>query len=235
MWENIKQIKLMNIKILEKINYGLYIVSSKKGNLINGQITDAVFQITVIPPKIAISINNLCLTHDYIVESQFFCITILPSDFPLKLIGQFGFKSERDIDIFENIPYELTENGLPYLKNSLGYIECKVTSVVSEDMHTVFMGEVTDCDFLKAGEPMTYAYFQSIKGGINLPNAPHYIDEEEKNPKRKYRCTVCNYQYDPEKGDPDGGIKPGTAFEDLPFNWECPMCGIDKSLFEKED
>lgn len=49
----------------------------------------------------------------------------------------------------------------------------------------------------------------------------------------KYRCTVCSYIYDPAKGDPDGGIPPGTAFENLPDTWVCPECGVDKSLFEK--
>ncbi len=49
----------------------------------------------------------------------------------------------------------------------------------------------------------------------------------------KYRCTVCNYIYDPAKGDSDGGIKPGTAFEDIPDTWVCPICGVDKTLFEK--
>jgi len=49
----------------------------------------------------------------------------------------------------------------------------------------------------------------------------------------KYRCTICNYIYDPEKGDLDGGIKPGTAFEDIPASWVCPVCGAAKDMFVK--
>jgi rubredoxin len=49
----------------------------------------------------------------------------------------------------------------------------------------------------------------------------------------KYTCTVCGYVYDPAKGDPDNGVQPGTAFEDLAEDWVCPLCGADKSLFEK--
>ena len=45
---------------------------------------------------------------------------------------------------------------------------------------------------------------------------------------KKYICTVCGYVYDPELGDPDGGIAPGTAFEDIPENWVCPDCGVSK-------
>jgi rubredoxin len=50
----------------------------------------------------------------------------------------------------------------------------------------------------------------------------------------KYVCTVCGYVYDPEVGDPDSGIAPGTAFEDIPDDWACPLCGVDKSMFEKQ-
>ncbi len=47
----------------------------------------------------------------------------------------------------------------------------------------------------------------------------------------EYICTVCDYIYDPAKGDSDGSIEPGTAFEDLPDDWICPVCGVDKSQF----
>ena len=50
----------------------------------------------------------------------------------------------------------------------------------------------------------------------------------------RYICTVCGYVYDPEAGDPDNGVKPGTKFEDLPDTWECPVCGASKGDFEKE-
>jgi len=49
----------------------------------------------------------------------------------------------------------------------------------------------------------------------------------------KYRCLVCGYIYDPEKGDSDSGIAPGTPFEEIPDDWVCPVCGVDKSMFEK--
>jgi rubredoxin len=49
----------------------------------------------------------------------------------------------------------------------------------------------------------------------------------------KYECTVCGYIYDPKAGDPDGGIAPGTPFEELPDDWVCPVCGAAKSDFKK--
>ncbi len=51
---------------------------------------------------------------------------------------------------------------------------------------------------------------------------------------RRYKCTICGYVYDPEEGDPDGGISPGTLFEDIPDDWTCPVCGVKKSDFEEE-
>ena len=56
---------------------------------------------------------------------------------------------------------------------------------------------------------------------------------EKKEAKMKmYKCSVCGYIYDPNAGDPDNGIEPGTAFEDLPDDWVCPVCGADKDSFE---
>lgn len=49
---------------------------------------------------------------------------------------------------------------------------------------------------------------------------------------QKYICTVCDYIYDPEIGDPDSGVAAGTAFEDIPEDWECPDCGTTKEDFE---
>jgi rubredoxin len=49
----------------------------------------------------------------------------------------------------------------------------------------------------------------------------------------KWECLVCGYVYDPEEGDPDAGIEPGTPFEALPDDWVCPDCGADKDMFEK--
>lgn len=52
---------------------------------------------------------------------------------------------------------------------------------------------------------------------------------------KKYICDVCGYIYDPEKGDPSNGIAPGTPFEELPYNWKCPLCGIGKERFSVMD
>lgn len=50
---------------------------------------------------------------------------------------------------------------------------------------------------------------------------------------KKYECNVCGYIYDPAVGDPDNGVEPGTAFEDLPDDWVCPECGVGKEDFSE--
>ncbi len=52
---------------------------------------------------------------------------------------------------------------------------------------------------------------------------------------KKYVCDVCGYVYDPAEGDPDNGIQPGTAFEDLPEDWVCPLCGVGVDQFSVEE
>jgi rubredoxin len=49
---------------------------------------------------------------------------------------------------------------------------------------------------------------------------------------KKYECTACGYIYDPDRGDPENGIEPGTAFDDLPDDWVCPECGVGKDQFK---
>jgi rubredoxin len=66
------------------------------------------------------------------------------------------------------------------------------------------------------------------------------IETEDKTDSRrgdimdKWVCIVCGYVYNPEEGDPDGGIDPGTAFEDIPESWACPLCGVSKENFERQ-
>jgi rubredoxin len=66
---------------------------------------------------------------------------------------------------------------------------------------------------------------------LSLPSASAPETKEEN--MDRYRCLICDYVYDPEAGDPENGVAPGTAFENLPADWVCPLCGADQSNFEK--
>lgn len=62
-------------------------------------------------------------------------------------------------------------------------------------------------------------------------NDNYYCFERRITKMQKYLCEPCGYIYNPEEGDPDGGIAPGTAFEDIPEDWVCPLCGLSKDAF----
>jgi flavin reductase (DIM6/NTAB) family NADH-FMN oxidoreductase RutF/rubredoxin len=234
----------VNHQTFSKISYGLYIVSSKKGDKFNGQIADCIMQITADPPAIAASINKKNLTHEYIKESKVFTVSILSKAATLKFIGHFGFKSGREMDKFKDINYKLGETGVPIiLDNTVGFLECELVDSYDVGSHTIFIGKVVAADTFNDHEPMTYDYYHNVIKGKIGKNAPTYIKEETKkvlesvNPgdkkMSKYRCTVCEYIYDPEIGDPDSGVNPGTPFEEVPDDWLCPICGVGKDKFEE--
>ena len=228
----------MNLKALRSISYGLYVVSSRKGDRFNGQIANTVIQVTSEPPTVAVCINKQNLTHEFITQSKAFAASMLSQDTPLSFIGHFGFKSGRELDKFKDVNYRLGESKAPIvLDHTLAYLEAKVVNQVDVGTHTIFIGELVGADVLKEGEPMTYAYYHQVKRGTTPKTAPSYIEERKEVASKmaKYRCTVCGYVYDPEVGDPDGDIKPGTRFEDIPDTWVCPVCGANKDQFEKEE
>ena len=214
------------------------------------------------------SINKENLTHEFISASKIFSASILTQDTDMKFIGNFGFKSGRDIDKFKDVNYKQGITGVPIvLDNSAGYLEAEVINSIDVGTHTVFIGKVVAAEIIGEQEPMTYAYYHQVKRGVAPKTAPTYIpttldnsstispldnsspispldkgglrgvEEKREEVKKmdKYKCTICGYVYEPEKGDTDSGIQPGTPFDKLPEDWVCPVCGADKSAFEKED
>lgn len=237
--------KILDRKALYSISYGLYIVSSKNGNRINGQIANTVFQITSEPVSIAVSINKENLTHEFIERSGAFSISVLSEESTMDLIAKFGFKSGRTLDKFQDVNYRLTPKGLPIILDStLSYFEANVINQIDAGTHSIFHSLVTDAGILAEGEPMTYAYYHKIKGGRSPKTAPTYnvekkfeeaVNMKNENGLKKYICTLCGYVYDPAEGDPEADIAPNTSFEDLPDDWVCPICGAGKEEFEVQD
>jgi flavin reductase (DIM6/NTAB) family NADH-FMN oxidoreductase RutF/rubredoxin len=228
----------MNRAALHKITYGLYIITSGQDGKFNGQIANSMFQVTSNPATVAISINKENYTHELIKLSRKFVVSILAEAAPMNFIGLFGFKSGRDVNKLQNVKTKAGTTKVPIvLENTVAYIEVELEKELDCGTHTIFVGNIVDGDVISNEEPMTYAYYQQVKGGKSPKNAPTYVkDEPAASPKvtARYVCSVCGYVYDPAKGDPDNGIAPGTKFEDLPESWTCPVCGAEKSKFEKE-
>lgn len=231
----------MDLKTLFKISYGMYIVGAHKEDKLNAQIANTVFQVTAEPPTIGVSIHRDNLTNDYIRSSGAFSVSVLRQETPMTLIGNFGFKSGRDVDKFADVRYRIGSTGSPIVEDeTLGFIEARVISQLDVGTHTIFVGEIVEAETLAQGEVMTYAYYHQVKRGSSPKNAPTFAQQAAPQTVpanlsgASYRCTVCGYLYEPAKGDPEAGVKPGTPFADLPETWQCPICGAAKEMFEKE-
>jgi len=75
-----------------------------------------------------------------------------------------------------------------------------------------------------------YSFYSLINNELSNDSI-NTKQKKGKNIMKKYVCDVCGWVYDPAVGDPDGGIAPGTAFEDIPDDWVCPLCGVGKDEF----
>ena len=168
----------MNLKALQKITYGLYIVCSVQGDKLNGQIVNTVMQVASEPPAIAISINKHNLTHEFITGSKVFSASILCQDTPMTFIGRFGFRSGRDMDKLEGVDY-ITGNTLAPIvtENAVAYLEARVIHQVDVNTHTLFVGELVNADIVSEKTCMSYDYYHEIKRGKTPVNAPNYIKQ----------------------------------------------------------
>ena len=161
---------------LRNIGYGMYLIGSRKGDRLNAQVANTVFQITSEPPTVAVSINKNNLTHEFIKESHAFSASILCEDTALSFIGRFGFRSGKDIDKLEGIQYRIGRTQAPVItENATAYLEVQVSKEVDMGTHTVFIGEVVAAEVLSDKKCMTYAYYHEVKRGATPKAAPTYV------------------------------------------------------------
>jgi len=189
---------------LFKLSYGLFVLTSKTDKD-NGCIINTAMQITDSPKTVGIAVNKANYTHDMIMESGIFNLSILTEDVPFHIFQRFGFQSGRNAMKFFNLPVERSENGLYYLPEyTNAFISGKVLNTIDCDSHTMFFAEVTEAKTLSDKPSVTYDYyFKNIK------------PKPEK--KKGYVCKICGYVYE---GDP------------LPADFICPLCKHGADDFE---
>lgn len=211
----------MNTNILRNMSYGVYIVGTMDGERPTGCVANSIMQITSSPATVAASINHDNYTKECIDKHGYFSFSILSVDSPVDLIGKFGFQSGRNIDKFDGVAYEMVGN-VPVLKNTCGYVTCKVIDKMETSTHTVYLAEIVDADVYEDNKAveMSYAYYHKVIKGKSPKNAPTYIEtaaeeKKEETSKVTHVCQVCGYVYE---GDP------------LPEDFICPICkqGADK-------
>ncbi|MGB9711950.1 MAG: flavin reductase family protein [Dissulfurimicrobium sp.] len=123
---------------------GVYVVTARAGDRINGMTAAWASQVSFKPPLIAVSIAEQRFTYGLIKESGRFCINAMAED-GLELSKHFGFKSGRSVDKFQGIDYTLTTSGLPVLSKAFAYMECNVVNSFETGDHTLFIGSVSEC------------------------------------------------------------------------------------------
>lgn len=158
---------MLDLESLFKINCGMYIVCSKKGDKFDGCIANAVFQVIPEPIMVAASVNKQCLTYDYIRDSKVFTISIISDQTPVSVINKFESKSDGNEDKFTGIRYKLGRTGVPtILDKTVAFLEVQVKKTVDVKTHTLFIGEIIDGQVLDSNmSPMTYSYYRDLKQG----------------------------------------------------------------------
>lgn len=233
----------MDFEAFFRLSYGLYIITSIKDGKKNGYIANTAFQVTATPPQIGISVNKENYTHGLIVQSGIFGLSVLTEKASMDVIQTFGYKSGKETDKFAKVEWKTTIHGLPVVATDCcASFECKVVSSWDIGTHTFFIGEVLNSEMIDPdATPLTYSYYREVFKARSPQRSPTYISENNLRKTRQsakheiYVCQICHYEYDPALGDPDSGIPPGTSFEDLPDDWECPICGARKEDFKVLD
>ncbi len=208
----------MNTTALFDLTYGLYIISAKEGQKINGCVVNTVLQITAEPERLITVINKGSLTHDMIQRTRQFNVSILAKDTPMETVAAFGFQSGRTYDKYAKIPFEIDDAGIPYLRqNSIGMLSCHVVDTVDAGSHTIFVAELTEDVVLDSRDPLSYTYYRSVKNG-KVPKEASSYHAPQIPEKRGWRCSVCGFIYEGEE---------------LPPEFVCPICGQPAEVFQR--
>ena len=179
----------MNNLAMFKMSYGLYVLSAHTEDKDNGCIINTAMQITDTPKQIIIAVNKQNLTHDMIMQTKMFNLSMLDQRTPFSIFENFGFQSGRTADKFKDIAMKRSENGIAYLTDTTNaYISAKVIATLDVGTHTLFIAEVTEAEVLSDLESVTYTYYQS-----------HIKPAPKKETKKGWRCKICGYVYEGEE------------------------------------
>ncbi len=160
------------------ITYGMFVVSSAKDGKYNAQAANTVFQITGDPARVAIGINKLNYTHEFISTSGVFAVTVLGKG-NMKDIKRFGFSSGRTVDKFQGVDIRLSPTlGCPLIPDGVAFLECRVRPEMTSDAgtHSIFVGDVVGGGPLRSQEPISYEFYRA-----NRAKPPQIVDNVDWN------------------------------------------------------
>src|SRR5918998_700603 len=140
---------------LRHLTHGVYVLGTRRGRQSNAMAASWVMQTSERPPCVAIAIRSDRYTHDIVVESETFALSVLRDD-QVNVATHFGETSGEYADKLRGVPYGLTPNGSPYLLDCLAYLDCRMMDRARAGDHTVVVGEVTAGETLDASFPLIY-------------------------------------------------------------------------------
>ena len=200
----------MDTKAMNKISYGLFVLTAKEGDRDNGCIVNTVSQVTSEPNRITVAVNKNNYTHDMILRTGTFNVSIISERSRFDTFKHWGFQSGKNVDKTVGITFDRANNGLIYIAEGCNaYISAEVESVTDLGTHTLFLARVTDAHVLSESASATYAYYHA-----------NIKPKQTAAPAKKvgYICTICGYIYEGEV---------------LPPDFICPMCKHPASDFVK--
>ena len=205
----------MDPKAMFKLSYGLFVLTTRFYNKDNGCIINTAIQAASEPNQISICVNKANLTHDMILQSKEFTVSVISEKASFDLFKRFGFQSGKDVDKFEGFADKVKRgaNGIYYVSEGTNaYISVKVTKTEDLGSHTMFIGEITDMEVLSPDPSATYAYYFE-----NIKPKPEAVGKTPTG-ETIWRCRICGYEY---------------VGEELPEDFICPICKHPAEDFEK--
>lgn len=198
---------LLDPKAMFSLSYGLFVLTAKEGDKDNGCIVNTVIQITDSPKRIIAVVNKSNYTHDMILNTKEFNVSVLSTSTPFDVFKRFGFVSGRDTDKFAGFDEPRSVNGIKYIQqHANAFMSGKVIEAVDVGTHTIFIADVTEAKVLSDEKSVTYEYYFA-----NIKPKP----QPEK--KKGYVCKICGYVYEGEE---------------LPEDFVCPWCKHGAADFE---
>lgn len=204
----------MDSNALFKLSYGLFIITANQNGRDNGCITNTVTQVALNPDMISFTISKDNFTHDMMLKSKKFTISVLTTAADFQMYKHFGFQSGRDVDKFKDFKEikRLSNGTLCITKGTNAYISGEVIQTVDTGSHTLFISNISEMEVLNNEPSVTYEYYRE-----NIKPKPVDTGKKE-NGQTVWRCTVCGYEY---------------VGEELPEDFVCPLCKHPASDFEK--
>ena len=204
----------MDKKAMYKLSYGLFVLTAKEGEKDNGCIINTAIQAASTPNQMSICVNKANYTHDMIMRTGEFTVSVISQRASFDLFKHFGFQTGREVNKFADFTAcNRGQNGIYYItEGTNAYISVKVAKTEDLGSHTMFIGEITDMEVLSGDASATYEYYMNY-----IKPKPQEVGKTEDG-QTIWRCTICGYEY---------------VGEELPEDFICPLCKHPASDFEK--